>query len=885
MTFFNFYEMKKILLLFTALSLLFSCAKEKDIAEGQGTPDTVVKESSAYKKGEVIIEFDDNMVELIENSPGNPRVLTKSAGLNSALDELGISTIERLFPDAGEFEPRTRAEGLHKFYKVKFSEEAPLTKAVTVLEELPGVVNVERKRKIRPRGFDDPKLKDQWHYFNDGTGGSLSGADINVKPVWENYTTGKSDVIVAVVDAGIDLKHEDLKDNVIPGGQDGSKNFVKGNFTIVAGDHGTHVAGTIGAVNNNGKGVCGIAGGDKKANVAGVKMLSCQIFQYNPVTGEDEDGDESAAIKWGADHGAVISQNSWGYSPDDSNNNGIIDNDELEAYKKMKIPSSLKAAIDYFIKYAGCDNKGDQLPNSPMKGGVVIFAAGNDNINYDPVGDYDQVIAVGSINRTGNKSSFSNYGDWVDICAPGSNVLSTIPGNAYGLMSGTSMACPHVSGVAALIVSQFGGNGFTVAALKDKLLEGAKAGVVPEGAKIGKLVDALGSMTYGGEFVPEKVTEFSCSAVSNNIDFEWKVTQSATGNKKAYGFMLMASKNKPALEAADPKHLSDEIKYLYVVTPEDVAAGATMTARLEGLDFESEYFVAIAASDYASTYSDFSEIKNLNTSVNNAPELTLAESDVIIRAFEVKKVLLNINEPDGHKFSVKIEGEAPAVKLEKGFSENEYYAVITGKDAEAGKYSANIKVEDPYGLSVSKTLKYEVLENQTPVKNKDFNNIITDEIGKRFVFDANEYIVDPDGETLKFSFEISNQDVVHINPAGSVLHATTLGYGLSEVKVKAEDVLGKSVSSSFRVLVRDKNVNLEAYPNPVREKLNVRASSEEVETEIKLVSSTGAVVFYKKEVFGAFSPLVINMEALAPGTYMLYASYGGKTYKRSVIKI
>lgn len=879
--------MRKILFSLIALLPLFSCVKENGNVQTDGQRDyaKAQEESSAYKKGELIVEFDDNMLRLIEEDLGNGRIITKSKDLNSVLDELGISAIERLFPHAGEFEPRTRASGLHRFYKVKFSEQQPLTKAAASLEDIPGVINVEKKRKIRPVGFNDPKLDEQWHYFNDGTqgGGFKSGADINVKPVWEGFTTGNSNVIVAVVDGGIDMNHVDLKDNVIPGSKDGSKNFVSGDYIIIPERHGTHVAGTIGALNNNGKGVCGIAGGNKKANVAGVKLLSCQIFQYNPATGEDDGGDESAAIKWAADHGAVIAQNSWGYSPDDSNNDGIIDNNELNSFKKIKIPSSLKSAIDYFIKYAGCDNSGNQLPGSMMKGGVVFFAAGNDNIDYDPVGAYDEVISVGSIDGAGNKSSFSNYGDWVDICAPGTGVLSTLPSNKYGKMSGTSMACPHVSGVAALVVSQFGGNGFTAQALKDRILNGTKAGIVPSGAKIGKLVDALGAFSYGGEFVPEKVADYSCTPVSNNIDFRLKVTKSSSG-KKAYGFMLMAAEDKNILQSANPKNLPDGIKYQYAVTPDDVEEGQFMTARLEGLDFDTKYYVAVAASDYSATYSSLSDIKEALTFGNNPPQVSISENNVSLRAFEVKRVRLNISDPDGHKFTVKLE-HGDAIALEPSLDDGEYDIVITGKAAPAGKYSAKIEATDSYGLVASDVFKYEIIENQAPVKVKDFNNIFTDEIGKKIVYNVSDYISDLDGEVLKFTFEISNPDVVHINSSGSVLHLTTLGYGLSEVKITAEDALGETISSSFKVLVKDKKVNLEAYPNPVKSKLNVRIPAEEEETEIKLVSSTGVIVLHKKTVLSAFTPFVVDVDYLAPGTYMLSAAYGGKTYTRSVVKI
>lgn len=868
-----------------AIMFFAGCAKEAVPSKNELQEEQTIVEDAPYRAGEVIVQFDDDMISLIEEDLNQGKVVTKSMGLNEALDELGISSIERLFPDAGEFEARSRAAGMHRFYKVRFSESQPLTKAVDNLSSIPGVVTAEKHRNVTLRDFNDPKLKDQWHYYNNGTTGIgfKSGADVNVKPVWNDYTTGKSNVIVAVVDGGIDLKHEDLKDNVIAGGNTGSKNFVDGSFQIVAHRHGTHVAGTIGAVNNNGIGVCGLAGGDKENGVAGVKLLSCQIFMTG-ADGKDKGGDASAAIKWAADHGAVIAQNSWGYSPDDPNNNNIIDSDELEAYKKMVIPSDLKAAIDYFIAYAGCDKSGQQLPNSPMKGGVVIFAAGNDNIDYDPICAYDKVISVGAIDGTGNKSSFSNYGSWVDICAPGSSIVSTLPGNKYGTMSGTSMACPHVSGVAALIVSKFGGIGFTSDALRDKLLKGAKSGIVPTGAKIGNLVDALGAISYGGNFVPEKIDSYTAAPKSNNVDFSWNVPKSKSG-VKAYGFMMMASKDRAVLSSANPKEPSQGIVYKYITTPSDVNAGARMTGRLSGLDFSTKYYVTVAASDYSSNYSALSELKEITTLSNNPPEINVESDNVKVKAFESKRLNVKVVEPDGHELKVSLEPGSEAAILHEINDNGDYSLVITGKDAKAGKYVATITAEDKYGLKTIKTVNYEILENQAPVKVKDFDNILLyDEIGKKYIFNGEDYITDPDGEVLSYTFEISDRNVIHINQSGTELYTTILGYGTCTVKITATDVFGKSAESSFNVLVRKEGTIIETYPNPVVDKLYISTGEDNVETSVRVVSAAGTVVYEGKKTFSAFSPLEVDMSGAAPGRYSVSVVYGNNKSIRTVVK-
>ena len=419
----------------------------------------VVSVAEAVAPGSATVLFDEDMIALIEEDLAAGSLETKSDGLNAVLRSLGIVRMERVFPDAGEYEERTRREGLHRFYEVEFDPSVPVTKAVDELSCVPGIEKVECHRPIALRGFNDPMLSRQWHYINTGT----EGADVDVEGVWSNYTVGSRDVIVSVVDEGVCYTHPDLADNCW---DDGSGhhgyNFVKSSYNITWSDasdvgHGTHVAGIISAVNNNGTGICGLAGGDYAAGIGGVRLMSCQIFAGDSGASDSGCG---RAIKWGADHGALISQNSWGFYAD-SNGDGTVSSSELATFKTYTIPSAIKAAVDYFIKYAGCDNEGNQKEDSPMQGGLVIFAAGNENIDFDPICAYEPVISVGAFGSNGKKASYSNYGDWVDFGAPGGDgskyILSTLPTNiassGYGGTGwmGTSMACPHVSGVAALL--------------------------------------------------------------------------------------------------------------------------------------------------------------------------------------------------------------------------------------------------------------------------------------------------------------------------------------------------------------------------------------------------------------------------------------------------
>ena len=500
--------MKRVSLIILAAFAVFSCTRVEEQAAPSQEPVSGNEQVSPFAPGQMIVEFDDSMLAQLES--GDALVATRAMG--GCFDELGIESLERVFPDAGEYEERTRREGLHRFYSVTFRSDVAVTKASASLESMPGILSAQPVRNYRKRAiFNDPQFSKQWHYINK----SNEDADINVEEVWEKYTKGRSDVIVCVVDEPIDPTHPDLQANLWKD-SDGHTgyNFARSSWDLSIrpengnGDigHGTHVAGTIAAVNNNGTGVCGIAGGDYANGIPGVLLQSCAIFSGSSGC---TDGQTANAIKWGADHGALISQNSWG-SYADVNEDGYVSASELAAFKNETIPGVIQAAIDYFIKYAGCDNKGNQKPDSPMKGGLVIFAAGNENIDYDPICDYAPVIAVGAFGPNGSKASYSNYGNWVDLGAPGgegtssgNSVWSTVPtkvtssGYSGTGWAGTSMACPHVSGVAALIISYFGHSGFTADDCREFLMEGATDNFFSGSKRIGRKVDALGSFLYG----------------------------------------------------------------------------------------------------------------------------------------------------------------------------------------------------------------------------------------------------------------------------------------------------------------------------------------------------------------------------------------------------
>ena len=489
--------MRKFLYLLTALALA-ACMRQEPLTE-PAVPESRGDESMLVP-GEAVV--------LVREEQADGFGLADLAGLS---DALGIRSAERVFPDAGEFEARHRAAGLHRWYRISYDRSVAVTKAEADLGAADGIEAVEiPRRKVRRSYFGDPFADKQWHFLNTGTLGNnfVRGIDINVEPVWRNFTTGSSEVIVAVVDGGVDRAHEDLGGVVIPPSSNGgSRNFVAGcdPMDIPADDHGTHVAGIIGAVNGNDIGVNGIAGGS--GGRGGVRIMSCTIFGNEE--GESNGDEDAEALVWAADHGAVIANNSWGYAFSNAAEAA------RGAQQFADQPSALKSAIDYFIDHAGTDANGVQT--GPMKGGLVLFASGNSGWPHDAPSEYERVVAVGAFGPDGKMPYYSNYGPWVDILAPGGSdsetasnewILSCVPDNLpgyepYAFMPGTSMSCPHVAGVAALIVSYFGGPGFTNVDLKERLLSGAQTGIIDQQGRAsgGGKLDAAGAF----EYIPEPV--------------------------------------------------------------------------------------------------------------------------------------------------------------------------------------------------------------------------------------------------------------------------------------------------------------------------------------------------------------------------------------------
>ena len=754
--------------LFALAGLLVACRAEEPVVAPE-TPPAEANPDLFYIPGRVSVQFDDATTRMVEEAlaQGQP---TKVSALDGLFEDLGIKSLRRVFPDAGEWEPRTRKAGLHRFYYVEFAEDVPVTKAAGSLAEVPGIVSVTPQLPVRSRAFNDPYFSSQWHYVNS----RYKDADINVQPVWDQFTVGSNKVIVSVVDEGVNMNHEDLQGNVIPGYADGtgSYNFNNDTPTVVPTQgHGTHVAGIIAATSNNGIGVAGVAGGDAEKGIAGARILSCQIFDLYGAQ-----PDIYQAIKHGADHGAVILQCSWGFSPD-MDGDGFTTDDEIALYRSYTIDDlpEYKAVLDYFIKYAGCDNDGNQLPDSPMKGGVAIFASGNDNFDYDPLVSYEPIIAVGAFGATGNKASYSNYGDWVDIAAPGGDgkqgIYSTLVGNSsYGGSDwqGTSMACPHVSGVAALLVSYFGGPGFTAEECRARILRGARANFFDSSRYIGKKLDAYGAFT---------------------VDL----------SKPVLPPVLAWSGEQPAM-------LGKEESASFVFTCEDPAG--------------QRLFYALTP---------------------EIPGIALGENAVLVDAAQLKP----------------------------------------------GKYTLTLTARNEDHLSAQISASFEVLSNQAPVTTESCPKTgFIVPCGTSQTVDVSSWFQDPDGDALRFSAQVQQQDLAKASCSEEgQLTMEGLRPGITEVLVRASD--GETATDVVLPLaVPQAGKSLFLFPEVATNQVYVAYHvATPVKATVTLASASGARLWQTETELDAFHPVLINLKDCAPGVYTVRIQGNGIAEVLSFAKI
>ena len=477
---------------------------ETEVSEVEKTlaTKTVGITEGEYQEGCLLICLDEQTTAKIEDGQID-------AVAEELFGEMEAISFEPALSHKPKNEKLARELGLHRWFAVTFDKSIPVRKFAEGVVSRPEICHVQfntlmypasdcKSIPFRPQArlqaasgapvipFDDPMNSYQWNLNNTGdknvAATAREGADVGVMDAWK-LTAGTPDVIVAVCDAPVKYTHPDLagsmwvneaEANGTKGVDDDGNGYIddihgynfytggKSHGAInweASGEtgHGTHVAGIVAAVNGNGIGVSSIAGGT--GNGDGVRLMTCQIFEGSGMGGDRE---VSNAIMYAADNGACIAQCSYGFDSiffdcDDA----FIANAPLE-YR----------AIKYFVN--------PSLANHPaIESNIMVFAAGNEGVNISCYpGALPLCISVTALGPDYMPAGYSNYGRGCNIAAPGgdsfigavreedniSQILSTCISEVasdYAWMQGSSMACPHVSGVAALGVSYAGKLGKT----------------------------------------------------------------------------------------------------------------------------------------------------------------------------------------------------------------------------------------------------------------------------------------------------------------------------------------------------------------------------------------------------------------------------------------
>ncbi|MDL2331254.1 S8 family serine peptidase, partial [Odoribacter sp. OttesenSCG-928-A06] len=643
-------------------------------------------------KGVFRIKLTEEAVKSVEKKMGRSAVLqTRAVGktlnvgvttLNSSFEATKTTQMKRVFPYHPKYEARQQAEGLHLWYEIAVDEDMTTSELMEVLKADPSVKLAEpvlkkvqmdvkgSKQQILNRSttqnqiinaltrlplsasgsvgtktsavpfaasarnwqdnppVNDPYLLLQWHYYNYGqiSGANLPDSDpsasINLFDAWE-ITMGDPKVIVSVHDHGVDYTHPDIASNMwvneaelygSPGIDDDGNGYVDDiygfnfvtNGSISPGIHGTHVAGTIAAVNNNNLGVAGIAGG--KYPQQGVRIMSCQILDNVESTTE---GGAAPSYVYAANNGAVISQNSWGYSA-------------ANYYEQADID-----AMNYFIKYAGLDENGKPLKGTPMVGGIIIFSAGNDS-SSEPKwpGYYEKVLSVAATGPWNEQTNYTNYGEWVDISAPGGNLTAGADagvlslslynnGQDYGYQQGTSMSCPHVSGVAALVLSKYGHESYTPEMLRHRLLTTA----VPwselnqpdhEGRMGVGLLSASRALQQDQIVAPDSIKDLRVNLAGYDFITINFTAPKDEDNGSAHAYEIRYSKE----EITEKNVLDAEVAFQLAQK-----AGTKEEVTIDYLEGNTQYYIAVRSTDL---YGNRSKLSNrIVVSTTEAPSMSV----------------------------------------------------------------------------------------------------------------------------------------------------------------------------------------------------------------------------------------------------------------------
>ena len=483
-------------------------------------------------------------------------------------------------------EQAMKKHGLDRIYLAEFSLEEELTGVLERLNKDSRIEYAEPNYELTIDVIpDDPSFSQLWGLNNiSQTSGTLD-ADIDAPEAW-GIQTGSSDVVIAVIDTGVDYNHPDLAANIwtnlgeIPGnGEDddgnGYTDDIHGyDFVNYDGDpmddhyHGTHCAGTIGAVGNNGIGVVGV---NWDVRIMPVKFLDSG--------GSGSTTGAIASVNYATEMGVDVMSNSWG-------GGGF----------SQALEDAISAANDAGI--------------------LFVAAAGNDNLNndiyphYPSSYDVPNVVSVAATDHNDNRASFSCYGaESVDLGAPGVDIYSTKPNDNYGALDGTSMATPHVAGAAGLIKAEY--PGLSAMGIKSMILDGvdpisALSGITVTGGRL----NVYNSLSLSiDDISPAIVSDLmSLETTFNSASLSWTAVGDDGNSGTASFYDIRYSTESITAENWDGATRA-------VGEPSPQLAGSEETFEVTGLEFDTTYYFALKVMDDFGNQLGFSNVASNTTTV------------------------------------------------------------------------------------------------------------------------------------------------------------------------------------------------------------------------------------------------------------------------------